>query len=1116
MADTNSLSTEKDASNEPNVVEVHAAVTSSANATQFQRLWHARLGHPSKTVMVQLARRLDIDIQDCHALRDCNLGKHSCITCAQAKGCKLPATTKARQSKFGKPHPHELLETIHVDTCGPITPASYPGGYKYFQLVVDAKSRFITPIFLKKKSESIPKLQDYRKQVQRATGRKIISIKTDNGTEFVSNAGRKFFSQKGIKHIRSTVYRPQQNGLVERHIQTIVNKAKAFMYTSGAPAYLWHLAITWATYIHNRLPSSVLPEDKSPYEVWNGFPPSFKCAWVWGCDAIVHIPKEQRKGKLDKSATKAAFVGLDGDDSGIYLCWDPRNRRIIRSSDVRLDESSFTVISKSSGYEPNRIGYTTPLDAKESSVTRKVTWSIEAEETPESEIHDYPSSPSSYSSDSSDDSDSDDNRQQPQPRNRNLQSTVPVPQTRPGITHQPGDNFGRNALGHRSSGRINAGVNSRIHGCAAHAYKTIVSENHDEIYLSKETYLHACLAEIVTQENTPYLSDHDNAEFYTYKQAVNHKDHHAQWDSAIKDELDSLTINEVWEPCELPPGRKAVGSRWVFRHKLNPNGSIARFKARMVAKGYTQKKHIDYNETYAPVVKFPSIRLFFTIAAEQHWDVHQLDAKTAFLCSPIDADIYIQIPEGYELPSGLSLKRPVLKLKKGLYGLKQSPLLWYALLSEYLISNGFTMSEYDHSVFAKEGIMVAIYVDDMLVSGINDEVITNFKNVMKQRFEMTDVGPATYFLNIHVTTERDENGKAVSYTLSQEHYLKRVLDQHGMLACADVPTPLDKMHTKRNPETEEAANGGQYRSIVGQVMYIYLATRPDIGFAISHLSQFCSDPTKTHMAALKRLLRYLKGTINIGLVLGGSSNRSMFDKIKKAYGDISPIFGFSDSDWARDQDDRRSVGAYEFFVYGSLVSWTAKKQLFVATSTMESEYVAASHGAKEAIWLRAFIDELNTRCQLGLDEMTGTYHVNYRNDSVHLDRDRSLVSYFEGSRLKPVTIFADSQAAIRVAYAAENHKLAKHIDISYHFLRQRVRLGYVRMTYINTCDNLADYLTKPLTPEKFKRCRDLSSLKAVPQPTLKKEQEVQPKKEKEKKKVGDAKARTVVSDTDQN
>lgn len=526
-----------------------------------------------------------------------------------------------------------------------------------------------------------------------------------------------------------------------------------------------------------------------------------------------------------------------------------------------------------------------------------------------------------------------------------------------------------------------------------------------------------------------YFPDSDDPDNYTFDDAWNHKYHNIQWRQAIADELNSMRQNAVWNVVELPKSATTIGSRWVFKHKLAEDGSIKRFKARLVAKGYTQRKGIDFNETFAPVAKLPTLRLLFTLAGNNRQEIHQLDAKTAFLCAEIDEkDIYIKPPPGIRF-GGIRYRNPALHLLKGIYGLKQSPRLWYARLTKYIRSIGFVMSEYDNCLWfnTTTKVMVAIYVDDLLVTGPQDE-INIFKDQMKKEFEMVDSGQVEYFLGIQVR----RGGGDGAYIWCQEHYIDKLLKQWDMEEAHEVSVPMQRglYLSKRKPE-EPACDKTDYQSAVGSLMYVMMATRPDIAYAVAHLSKFCNDPSITHWNALKRVLRYLKGTKTLGISLGGRCSAP------------EGLVGYTDADWASDSDDRKSVGAYCFMLNHSPISWTAKKQAFVATSTMESEYAAASQAAREGIWLRAFLGELSQCCTIpGFNKEN------------------------------PVRILCDNQAAIRVAKNPEFHKKAKHIDISIHFLRQRVQLGQIQMDYISTAHMVADFLTKPLAPERFIGCRD--------------------------------------------
>lgn len=287
------------------------------------------------------------------------------------------------------------------------------------------------------------------------------------------------------------------------------------------------------------------------------------------------------------------------------------------------------------------------------------------------------------------------------------------------------------------------------------------------------------------------LKDVDNPDTYQFKDAHEHPTKAPFWTQGIVDKLESIDENEVWELVDLKDEVKPViNTRWVFKKKMDAKGVVKRHKARLVARGFTQKKGVNFNETFAPVAKFTSLRLLFAIASDRNWHVHQMDAKTAFLCAEIDQpDIYVRIPEGFELLSKnkvpSSMATPVLRLKKGLYGLRQAPRLWYKKLTTHLRQMGFVRSELDHSVWAKKGIAVAIYVDDILVFGESQAEIAKTKRQLSERFKMVDSGEVDFFLGLQVV--RDKQHK---YGLSQSHYIDRILSEFEMSDAAPADTPL--------------------------------------------------------------------------------------------------------------------------------------------------------------------------------------------------------------------------------------------------------------------------------------------------------------------------------------
>lgn len=620
-------------------------------------------------------------------------------------------------------------------------------------------------------------------------------------------------------------------------------------------------------------------------------------------------------------------------------------------------------------------------------------------------------------------------------------------------------NYNTDQEGRRRSARDKKQVNYK--GLLAQASALMAKEDHNNRLINDESAFASEIRKIAHHE--AFLTNmEDDPENFSFDDAWKHPNDSKKWKDAIFDELESMKKNDVWEVVELPKGKKAIGSRWIFRHKLNSIGAVVRYKARLVARGFSQQKGIDYNDTFAPVAHLSTIRALLTLAADNGWDVHQMDAKTAFLCSPIDTEVYVAIPKGLNI--GNKHNSPALRLKKGLYGLKQSPLLWYRRLSDYLLTKNFKMSPYDSTLFVNEdtGATVLIYVDDMLITGPNREVIDNVKKQMKEEFEMTDAGPVEFFLGIQVKR------KPGCFILSQEHYVKKVLENFDMTDCAPAPTPLVKhLHKRKDGDNSEPCDKLKYQRAVGCILYLTCCTRPELAFAISHLAQFCADPSVTHWNALKRVFRYLKGHPDAGLQLGGKSQKweatqtiRLKGKSKEEQSHIVPmsrIFGFTDADHAGDTDDRKSTGGYIFYVNGSCVSWTAKKMNFIATSTMEAEYMAASSAAKEAIWLRALVIDIISKNGMNKD---GFYQENYPD------------------KPKPVMMFGDNQASIKVAYNSELHKKSKHIDVAFHFLRQRINMEYICFEYCPTNLMDADFLTKPHTDVRFSAAKKVIGLTA--------------------------------------
>ena len=490
-----------------------------------------------------------------------------------------------------------------------------------------------------------------------------------------------------------------------------------------------------------------------------------------------------------------------------------------------------------------------------------------------------------------------------------------------------------------------------------------------------------------------------------------------QWEEAADAEYKSLMENDTWELVKLPPGRKTVGCKWVFKVKQGPDGEVERFKSRLVAKGYSQRYGLDYDETFSPVVRFSSIRTLLAFAVQNGMFIHQMDVITAFLNGKLDEDIYMNQPEGYIIPGKENF---VCYLKRSIYGLKQSPRCWNKELLDYLVELGFIQSVGDPCVFVctvnDKLVIIAVYVDDLILATEDSTDMCDLKEALGNRFKMKDLGVLHYCLGIEIT----QDGECLR--LNQKQYILRMLEKFGMLDAYSVTTPADgNVKLIKDDGVSAKVDKSLYQSLVGSLLYAAVATRPDIGQSVSAVSKYSSDPTMAHLTAAKRVLRYLKGTMDLGLTY------------KKSDGNV--LKAYSDSDWAGDQDDRHSTSGYVSVLSGGAVNWLSKKQASVALSTAEAEYIALSAATQEVIWLRRLLEDFGVNMSLSTE------------------------------------VLEDNQGAIAISKNPVRHNRTKHIDIRYHFIREAVEDGTVRLTYCPTKDMVADILTKPLPKGQFQLLR---------------------------------------------
>jgi hypothetical protein len=515
-----------------------------------------------------------------------------------------------------------------------------------------------------------------------------------------------------------------------------------------------------------------------------------------------------------------------------------------------------------------------------------------------------------------------------------------------------------------------------------------------------------------------YILLTENGEPECYSEAMELKDS-LQWELAMKDEMKSLEKNKTWLLTKLPSGKKALQNKWVFRVKDEHDGT-KRYKARLVVKGFQQKEGIDFNEIFSPVVKMTTIRLVLSIVAAEGLHLEQLDVKTTFLHGDLDEDIYMTQPEGFQVKGKENL---VCKLKKSLYGLKQAPRQWYLKFDNFMGRIGYKRCDNDHCCYIKKFkgsyIILLLYVDDMLVAGSDMSEIKKLKRQMSEEFEMKDLGAANQILGMSIFRNKDG-----SLTLSQEKYIGKVLEKFSLKDAKIRSTPLgshfklSKVQSPKSDEDKKEMAKVPYASAVGSLMYAMVCTRPDIAHAVGVVSRFMSNPGREHWEAVKWLLRYLKGTSKMALHFKGK------DVILR---------GYADADLGGCKESYKSTTGYVFTVGGTAVSWMSKLQKSVALSTTEAEYMAVAEASKELIWLKNFLEEL-------------------------------------GKEQVDCALFCDNQSAIHLAKNPVFHSKTKHIQLRYHFIREKINDGTLKLKKIKGTENPADMLTKVVTLEKLKLC----------------------------------------------
>ena len=924
--------------------------------------WHARLGHPHSRALGLMMPDMSFSHLECEA---CILGKH----CRSV----FPASVTIYEKCF---------DLIHSDVW--TSPCLSRDNHKYFVTFIDEKSKYTWITLLPSKDRVLEAFMNFQSYVTNHFKANVKVLRSDNGGEYTSHAFKSYLAQHGIVHQTSCPYTPQQNGVAERKNRHLMEVARSMMFHANVPKRFWSDAVVTACYLINRIPTKVL-KDISPYEVLNQNRPSIHHLRVFGCACFVLIPREQRD-KLEAKSMKCMFIGYSPTQKG-YKCYNPETRRVLVSRDVKFMEEKWFYAEKNW----DELKDLSQASDKANNL-RIIMENLGISLSPSKEA---PREASPQPEDTHPDPEGGNEQEPEQQQGSNVHDQESAQDQETTQVHEQEEEQEEPAQVQplRRSTRVRKDPSNWVN---------------TRVYFNSQAVAHptsaVCSFAQFPSEHQAFIVGLDEAYVpRSYEEAMELE----VWRNSVGDEIKAMITNDTWYESELPKGKKAVSSKWVFTIKFLPNGKVERCKTRLVARGFTQTYGEDYVDTFAPVAKLHTIRILLSLATNLEWELWQMDVKNAFLQGELEDEVYMHPPPGLE-----KLVKPgnVLRLKKAIYGLKQSPRAWYHKLSTTLNGRGFRKSEADHTLFTLTGprgiVVILIYVDDIIITGSDKEGIKETKVFLKSVFDIKDLGELKYFLGIEVCRSKE------GLFLSQRKYTLDLLTEAGNLGGRTAKTPLEEGYkVLREGEFEDKPYGDvkQYRRMVGKLIYLTI-TRPDICFAVNQVSQHMQAPKIHHWNMVKRIMRYLREAPGQGVWMACNGS--------------TEIVGYCDADWAGDRVDRRSTTGYCTFIGGNLVTWKSKKQKVVSCSSAEAEYRAMRKLTNELIWIKGLLGDL------GVETTT------------------------------PITIHCDNQAAIHIASNSVFHERTKHIEVDCHKVRQAVEKQIILPCYTRSEDQLADIFTK--------------------------------------------------------
>ncbi|GKA32843.1 putative ribonuclease H-like domain-containing protein, partial [Tanacetum coccineum] len=973
--------------------------------TDESNKWHRRLGHVNfknlnKLVKGNLVRGLPSKLFQ---------NDHTCVACQKGKQHKASCKAKAVSSIS------HTLQLLHMDLFGPTSVRSL--NHKTYCLVItDDFSRFSWVFFLRTKDETSAILKDFIRQIENQLNQKVKTIRCDNGTEFKNRDVIEFCGSKGIKREYSNARTPQQNGVAERKNRTLIEAARTMLADSFLPNTFWAEAVSTACYVLNRV-LVTKPHNKTPYELLTGKTPIISYIRPFGCHVTI-LNTIDHLGKFAGKSDEGFLVGYSLQ-SKAFRVYNLETKRVEENLHINFLENKPNVAGKGPNwlfdldYLTDSMNYHSVRSENQANLhagqqeSNQNTGTKDKIDAGDSEKEDESAQDCfelpiwhSYSSTNPFASKSDNKIGGPREEEQVFLDDLARLQRQEKEANEEAEALRKNLeqetenlvtqarAAKSSSTNIFSTVSTTAKASGTNLVNTVsmpvsTASPNEGLSLSDTTNSQEDDSEIppledIHEDTTDGIFTHSSYDdegdptsavqtrskvnksseahaFVSYVQKQrrnNHKDFHhclfacflsqhepkkisealedESWVDAMQEELLQFEIQKVWILVDLPYGKKAIGTKWVYRNKKDERGVVVRNKARLVAQGHRQEEGIDYDEVFAPVARLEAIRIFLAFASYMGFIVYQMDVKSAFLYGKIDEEVYVSQPPGFLDPK---YPEKVYKVVKALYGLHQAPRAWYATLSTFLLKNGYRRGTIDKTLFLKKDkhdiILVQVYVDDIIFGSTKKSWCDEFEALMKSRFQMSSMGELTFFLGLQVKQKPD-----------------------GIFISQD-------------------------KSMIGSLMYL-TASRPDIMFAVCACSRFQVTPKTSHLNVVKRIFSNL---------------------------------------------ERKSTTGGCQFLGRRLISWQCKKQIIVATSTTEAEYVVAANCCGQVLWIQ-----------------------------------NQMLDY--GFNLINTKIYIDNESTICIVKNPIFYSKTKHIEIRHHFIRDAYEKKLIQVLKTHIDDNVADLLTK--------------------------------------------------------